>query len=98
MLQRRSQFCLHIGTVSLTLAAFVITVIHNGLPQRTLFHYSSNSKESASNAEDPVQSLGWEDLLEKGMATHSSILTWRIPWAEEPGGLQSMGSHRVRHD
>ena len=53
MLQRRSQFCLHIGTVSLTLAAFVITVIHNGLPQRTLFHYSSNSKESASNAEDP---------------------------------------------
>ena len=38
-----------------------------------------------------VQSLGWEDLLEKEMATHSSILTWRIPWAEEPGGLQSMG-------
>ena len=35
--------------------------------------------------------LGWEDLLEKGMATHSSILAWRIPWTEEPGGLQSMG-------
>ena len=38
-----------------------------------------------------VQSLGWEDPLEKGMATHSSILVWRIPWTEEPGGLQSMG-------
>ena len=39
-----------------------------------------------------VQSLGWEDPLEEGMATHSSILAWRIPWTEEPGGLQSMGS------
>ena len=38
-----------------------------------------------------VQSLGWEDLLEKEMATHSSILVWKIPWTEEPGGLQSMG-------
>ena len=45
-----------------------------------------------------VRSLGWEDALEKGMATHSSILAWRIPWTEEPGGLQSMGLHRVRHD
>ena len=43
-----------------------------------------------------VQSLGWEDPLEKGMAPHSSILAWRIPWTEEPGGLQSMGSQRVR--
>ena len=39
-----------------------------------------------------VQSLGWEDPLEDGMATHSGILAWRIPWTEEPGGLQSMGS------
>ena len=45
-----------------------------------------------------VQSLGWEDPLEKGMATHSSILAWRIPWTEEPGGLQSMGSQRVGHN
>ena len=45
-----------------------------------------------------VRSLGWEDPLEKGMATHSSILAWRTPWTEEPGGLQSMGSQRVRHD
>ena len=45
-----------------------------------------------------VRSLGGEDPLEKGMATHSSILGWRIPWTEEPGELQSMGSPRVRHD
>ena len=48
--------------------------------------------------ETQVWSLGWEDPLEKGMATHSSILAWRILWIEEPGGLQSMGSQRVRHD
>ena len=45
-----------------------------------------------------VKYLGREDPLEKEMATHSSILTWRIPWTEEPGGLQSMGSQRVGHD
>ena len=44
-----------------------------------------------------VQSLGWEDPLEKGKATHSSILAWRIPWTEEPSGLQSMGWRRVRY-
>ena len=48
--------------------------------------------------ETQVQSLGWEDALEKGVATHSRILAWRIPWTEEPGGLQSMGSQRVGHD
>ena len=45
-----------------------------------------------------VQTLGWEDLLEEGMATHSSILAWKIPWTEKPGRLLSMGSHRVGHD
>jgi len=45
-----------------------------------------------------VQSLGWEDLLEKAMAAHSCILAWKIPWMEEPGRLQSMGSQRVGHD
>ena len=45
-----------------------------------------------------VWSLYWEDPLKKGMATHSSILAWRIPWTEEPGGLQSMGLQRDRHD
>ena len=44
-----------------------------------------------------VQSLGWEDPLEKEMATHSSILAWRIPWMEKPGGLQPMGSKRAGH-
>ena len=48
--------------------------------------------------ETQVQSLGWKDLLEKEMATHSSILAWKIPWMEEPGRLQSMGSQRVGHD
>ena len=48
--------------------------------------------------ETGVQSLGQEEPLEKGMATHSSILAWEIPWTEEPGGLQSIGSQRVRHD
>ena len=48
--------------------------------------------------ETGIQSLGWEDPLEEGMATHSSILAWRIPWTEEPGGLQSTGSQGVRHD
>ena len=45
-----------------------------------------------------VQFLGWEDPLEKGIAKHSSILAWKIPWTEEPGGLQSIGSQRVGHD
>ena len=45
-----------------------------------------------------IGSLGWEDPLEEGMATHSSILAWEIPGTEEPGGLQSMGSQRVGHD
>ena len=45
-----------------------------------------------------VRSLGWEDPVEKGMATHSSILAWRIPWKEEPEGLWPMGRQKVRHD
>ena len=45
-----------------------------------------------------IQSLGWKEPLEKGMTTHSNILAWRIPWTEELGGLQFMGSQRVRHD
>ena len=48
--------------------------------------------------ETQVRPLGQEDPLEKGMATHSNTLAWRIPWTEEPGGLQSMGSQRVRHN
>ena len=48
--------------------------------------------------ETQIRSLGQEDPLEKGMATHSSILAWKIPWTEKSGGLQSIGSQRVRHD
>ena len=55
-------------------------------------------KDMPAMQETWVQSLNWEDPLEKGMATHSSILAWVIPWTEEPGGLQSMGSQRAGHD
>ena len=48
--------------------------------------------------ETRLPSAGQEDPLEKGMATHSRVLAWRIPWTEEPGGLQSMGLHRVKHN
>ena len=56
---------------------------------------SSVGQEPTFNAGDQVQPLGREGPLEKGMATHSSILAWRIPWTEEPGGLQAMGSHKL---
>ena len=57
-----------------------------------------NLPASAGDIEMQVRSLGGEDPLEESMATHSSILAWRIPWTEEPGGLQSMGLQRVRQD
>ena len=66
--------------------------------RRNLFHLDfpggSDSEELARNAGD----LGWKDPLEKEMATQFSILAWRIPWTEKPGGLQSMGLQRVGHD
>ena len=61
------------------------------------FPGGSDSKESACDAGDLVSSLGWEDSLEEKMATHSSILAWRIPCTEEPGGLYSMGPQRIGH-
>ena len=57
-----------------------------------------NPPVNAGDVRDRIQSLDWEDPLEKGMATRSSIVTWEIPWTEEPGGLQSMGLQRVVHD
>ena len=75
------------GESSLLVFLKVLHGTHLGFPG------GSDGKESAW-----VQSLGWEDHLEKRMAAHSSILAWRIPWTEGPGGLQSMGSQRVRHD
>ena len=70
-----------------------------GLPIAILgFPGGSEAKVSATMQETQVQSLGWEDPLENGMATHSSILAWRIPWIEETGSLQSMGLQRVKYD
>ena len=62
------------------------------------FPGNSDGKESACNAEDLGLISAQEDPLEKGMATHSNILDWIIPWTEEPGGLQSMGSQESDHD
>ena len=62
------------------------------------FPGDSESKECVCNVGDLDQSLGWKDPLEEDLATQSSILAWRIPCTEEPGGLQSMGSQRVRHN
>ena len=63
-----------------------------------LFPGGLDSKNLPAMQETWVQSMGWENPLEKEMATHSSVLAWRVPGTGEPGGLQSMGSHRVGHD
>ena len=68
------------------------------VPSLLGFPGSSVVKNPPAIQETQLQSLGWEDLLEDGMVTHSSTLAWGIPWTEKPGGLQSMGSQRVRHD
>ena len=62
------------------------------------FRIAQLGKNPPAMKETWVRSLGWGDPLEKGKATHSSILAWRIPWTEEPGRLQSMGLQRVRHN
>ena len=79
-------------TIALTIQSFV------GKVMSLLFNMMTLVVKNLPVEEIQVRSLGWEDLLEKEMATHSSILAWRIPRTEEPGGLQSMGSQRVRHD
>ena len=63
-----------------------------------LFLVAQRVKRLPAVQETWVRSLGWEDLLEKEMATHSSTLAWKIPWTEKSGRLQSMGLQRVRHD
>ena len=73
--------------------------MHNEfLPKSKVSLMAQRLKRLPTMWETWVRSLGWEDPLEKEMATHSSILAWRIPWTEEPGGLQSTGSQRVGHD
>ena len=68
------------------------------LIQRTDSLVAQMVKHLPAMQETQVQSLGWEDPLGKEMAAHSSTLAWKIPWMEKPGGLQSVGSQRVRHD
>ena len=59
---------------------------------------AKNPPVNAGDIKDVGQSLGWEDPLKEGMATHSSVLAWRLPWTEEPDGLQSTVLHRIEHD
>ena len=64
----------------------------------SVFPVAQMVKNLPAMQETQVSSLGWEDPLEKGMAIHFTILAWKVPWTEEPGGLQSVGSKRVRHN
>ena len=75
-----------------------IQVSSNEVDKSTDFPVAQTVKNLPAMQETRVRSLGWEVLLEKRMAIHSSILAWRIPWTEKSGGLQSMGWQRVRHD
>ena len=81
----------HAGAAPSILGRKITSVINVSLVAQSV-------KNSPAMQETRDRSLGQEDLLEKEMATHSLILAWRIPWTEEPGGLQSMGLQRVRHD
>ena len=73
------------------------TYTHSGFPGGSSGREPGCLPGDITNA-DSILGSGWEDLLEEGMATHSRVLAWRIPWTEEPGGLQSKGSQRVAHD
>ena len=84
--------CYQDNSPHITLRFDVIPVKFPGFPG------SSGIKNPPAMQEIQVNSLVWEDPLEEGMATHSSILAWRIPWTEEPDGLQLIGLQRVRHD
>ena len=93
--------CTHTShSTNIVTSQFLVTLIFRICPIHGIL--LSNQKEmnqrTSCNAGNQVQSLGQEDPLEKGMATHSSILAWRIPWTEEPGGLLSMELQRVGHD
>ena len=93
------QILIHCATKEAPYAFLIIGYLDINAYKVTFgFPCDSDSKKSASNAGDLGSILGGEDPLENKMTTYSSILAWRIPWAEDPGGLQSMGSQRVRHD
>jgi len=76
----------------------VYTHTHTHAGTHACFLVDSQVKNSPVRAGDMDRSLGQEDPLVKEMATHSSILAWKVPWTEEPGGLQSMGSQRLRYN
>ena len=82
--------------ISLNYSVYIIVI--NSPYGNSGFPGGSVIKNLPAIQETNVQSLGQEDPLEKEMTIHSSILAWKIPWTEQLGGLQSMGSHRVRHD
>ena len=78
---------------------YIYTYIHTYIHTYTWASLvAQTEKNLPAMSQSWVHSLGWEDPLEEGMTTHSSILAWRIPWTEDPGRLHSMGSQRVRHD
>ena len=91
-----SLFNIHLLSTCFVLVTVSIIVIWLKLTWASLM--AQRVKNLPALQETHVQSLGWEDPLGKGMATHSSILAWRTPWTEEPGGLQFMGSQRLGHD
>ena len=99
-------FCpnLHISTNKLliifnTFIFNIHTIVISYLPTTIIgTSLAQTVKASACNVGDWIRSLGWEDPLEKEMATHSSTLVWKIPWTEKPGRLQYVGSQRVGHD
>jgi len=76
----------------------VLVLKLKGFPLKWVSRVALTAKNPSAMQETRVRFLGWEDPLEKGMATHSSILAWRIPWTEEPGGLQSTGLQRIGHN
>ena len=88
------QVCIRIKTLSLCLTSGILYFV-NHLGASLV---AQMAKHVSAVRNTRVRSLGWEDPLEKEMAAHSSSLAWRIPWTEEPGGLQSMGSLGVGHD
>ena len=87
-----------INIVKMTWASLVAQMVKKKKKRKKERKEKERKKKSAYNAGTQIKSLGQEDLLEKWMATHSSILAWRTPWTGEPGGLQSMGLQRTGHD
>ena len=80
------------------LLSYMVSDEKSSINLTKVFPGGSDGKESTSHAEDPGLIPEWEVSLEKEMGTHSSILAWKIPWAEEPGRPESTGSQRVGHD